>query len=327
MTLPSRTFLLLATYDGARFLDQQIDSIRSQTITDWTLLARDDDSSDGTSARLEGLSVIDSRIEVVRDQRGRLGPAGNFSALGQIAFDRGADRVFFVDQDDVWFPDKIARSLSLMAATEGRLGRATPILVHSDLEVIDCDGRRLHESFMRLQHIHHEQGDALTTLLAQNFVTGCAAAINRPLLELGTPVPPVALMHDWWFALCAAAHGRIAFIPDATAGYRRHGANAVAVRGFWRTLNPAATSWTELWRAGARSHAAAVQQAGALLERLSARPSRTGKAERIVGAFVDLHRSRQPALGRLTSAVRLGVRSQSLPRTLVLYLRLLAWKG
>ncbi len=326
---PSRpaTCILLATYNAGRFLDEQIDSIQKQSTADWTVLARDDGSTDGTVDRLEAWAAADRRTEIVRDAEGRLGPVGNFSRLGQVALERGARVVVFADQDDVWFEDKLARTLTLLTRTEDRLGRDTPVLVHSDLELIDGSGQRLHASFMRYQHIHHVEADPLRTLLVQNFVTGCASAINRPLLALASPVPAGAIMHDWWCALCAAARGAVVFLPTATAAYRRHGKNAVAVRGFWNTLNPAATSWAELWRTGVGNHSRAVVQAEALLERLGESGRSADPSMRIVREFVDLHRGHQTGLGRLRSAVRMRLTSQSVPRTLALYGRLLTWPG
>lgn len=321
------TFLLLATFNGARFLAAQIDSLRSQTVADWTLLVRDDGSTDATMAQLEAAAAADRRIEIVRDRSGRLGPIGNFSRLCEMALARGAAAAFFVDQDDIWCPDKIERSLAALLAIEHRVGPEVPLLVHSDLEVIDAHGRPVHGSFMRLQHIHHERDAALTTLLNQNFVTGCASVINRPLLALGTPVPSGALMHDWWFALCAATTGEIAFLPEAMARYRRHDGNTVTVRGYWRTLNPAATNWWELWRTGVTRHREAVEQAEALLMRLHERSRPSSEPRGLVRAFIDLHRARTSPLGRVAKAARLGLKSQSLPRTVALYLRLLTWKG
>jgi rhamnosyltransferase len=326
---PRSTYIVLATYNGAPYLAEQIESIRSQTITAWTLLVRDDGSSDATNAILADYAARDSRIEVIRDNPRKLGAAGNFSHLATVAFTRGGSVVFFADQDDVWFPDKIARTLEGMRRVEARLGPDRPILVHSDLRLIDGEGRLLHRSFMAFQRIHDPGAKPLTTLLVQNFVTGCAMAINRPLLRFGLPVPGDALMHDWWLALCAASCGTIQFLPGPTASYRRHGTNTVSVRGFWRTLNPLRTDWVGVWRTGTQHHAGAVRQAKALAERLTQEndtSQATAVARRELAAFVRLHDLDRSALSRVAGAVRLGLRSQALPRTLVLYLRLLRWR-
>jgi rhamnosyltransferase len=323
---PRSVYIALATYDGAAYLVEQIESIRSQTFTAWTLLIRDDGSRDSTRLILDHYALIDRRIEIVQDTAERLGAAGNFSRLATLALERGASAVFFADQDDVWFPDKMARTLERLHIAEERLGAEQPILVHTDLRLIDGGGQLIDRSFMEFQRIHDSGRRALTTLLVQNYVTGCAMIVNRPLLRFGLPVPAEALMHDWWLALCAAACGSIEFVPAATVAYRRHGSNAVTVRGFWQTLNPVRTSWGKLWRTGRRHHARAVQQAAALLIRLAERPEGLTCTGAAVETFVQLHVAGRSSASRVVGAIRLGLRSQALPRTLALYLRLLRWR-
>lgn len=313
--------VVLGTYNGAPYVSEQIASIRAQTVPDWDLIVRDDGSADATRDRVAAEALADPRISIVEDHGPHLGCAGNFSRLAEIAFARGARFVMFADQDDVWFPTKVADTLSCMLSAEQRLGPASPVLVHTDLEVVDRDGASISRSFMRFQRIHHESTRPLATLLSQNFVTGCTVMVNRPLLALALPVPPEALMHDWWLALCAAACGSLEFVPAATMAYRRHGANAVTARGFWRTVNPFATSWPALWRTGLSSHARGMEQARALRARLAERDCLSREAD-LLQAFVDLH-ERRGGVGRAARACELGIRSQSLPRTAAFYLRLL----
>lgn len=314
--------ILLATCNGAPFVREQIESIRSQSVTDWTLVIRDDGSTDGTPDILRELAGSDSRIVIVNDAHGRLGAAGNFSMLATRALTGPPGPVLFADQDDVWFPAKIERTLATLRSAEAAQRAETPLLVHSDLTVIDRQGRHLHDSFMRFQRIRHEGAQALRTLLVQNFVTGCTVMVNRPLLELAIPVPTDAMMHDWWLALCAATCGSIEFIQKPTMAYRRHDTNTMTARGFWRTMNPARTNWRALWREGLRNHARAVGQAHALLARLRAAGYGDTDAIVFLEAFTRLHGQPTPPR-RVSGALRLRLRSQTLPRTAVLYARLL----
>jgi len=317
--LSARTIIVMATYNAGPYLQGQLRSIQQQTVTDWTLLVRDDGSSDETLATLAAARQDDARIEIIEDRLGRLGPIGNFGRLATLALERGAERMFFADQDDLWLPDKMARLLEALTTAERRCGRTCPIIAHSDLQLIDGDGAPITPSFMRFQRIHHEPVDPLRTLLVQNFVTGCASVVNRALLTLALPMPDTVPMHDWWFALCAAAAGTIAWVPEATVAYRRHTTNTVAVRGFWRTLNPLKTRWRDVWRMGRRTHRIAVQQAGALLSRLRERQSgHPGACERLRG-FLDAHRQWRPV--RVWRMHALGIRCQTLPRRLALYVR------
>ena len=314
--------ILLATCNGAPFLREQIESIRSQSIRDWTLVIRDDGSTDGTPDILREFAAIDSRIEIVNDAPGRLGAAANFSMLAARALTGPPGPVMFADQDDVWFPEKIEMALAALRKAEAARPANTPILIHSDLTVIDREGRQLHDSFMRFQRIRHEGVQPLRTLLVQNFVTGCTVMVNRPLLALAIPVPADAMMHDWWLALCASACGSIEFIHEPTMAYRRHGANTMTARGFWRTMNPGLTNWWALWREGLRNHVRAVGQARALLARLRSLGCGGRDAIGFLEAFTTLH-GHATLPRRLSGALRLGLRSQTLPRTAVLYARLL----
>src|SRR5919205_1163827 len=113
MSQPALT-IVLSTYNGARFLAEQIESIRQQTFTGWILLLRDDGSLDDTRVIVDSLEALDSRLVVVRDERGNLGPVGSYGLLLQHAADRGARYVALADQDDVWEADKLAQELELI---------------------------------------------------------------------------------------------------------------------------------------------------------------------------------------------------------------------
>jgi len=317
-------YILLGAFEGSRHIQRQLDSICAQTHTNWTLLVRDDGSRDHTIEIVNRVSNRDDRVEIVSDDA-HVGCATNFSRLGIEACRRGAAYAMFSDQDDVWFPTKVEKTLERMLEAEERTGPAHPILVHTDLELIDPHGMRVHPSFMKFQRIGHMSKRPLKTLFVQNFVTGCTAMANRPLLELALPIPHQALMHDWWFALCAASTGTVTFLPEATVSYRRHGRNTVTVRGFWRTVNPLRTDWRRLWSEGASNHGRAVVQAGALLLRLSNAGISMGESTTMIRAFIAIHDVHSNVMVRLVRAIRLGLSSQTWPRKIMLYMRLLWW--
>src|SRR5687767_8578521 len=104
--------ILLATHNGARFIEEQIWSIQKQTVSNWKLLVRDDASQDGTLELLADLARGDERIHLVAKAHGRLGIVGNFAELMRIAHAEGADYTFFADQDDVWASNKLADQLT-----------------------------------------------------------------------------------------------------------------------------------------------------------------------------------------------------------------------
>ena len=227
--------ILLATCNGAAFLDAQLASLEEQTYPHWRLLARDDASDDATPQILRAWAARDpQRIALLEDGGGRHGAVGNFFRL-LAACD--APWFMFCDQDDVWLPDKLSLFAERMAALESRLGRDTPILIHSDLAVVDQQLRPVADSLWRRQGLDVHHGGHLRALLRRNVVTGCALMGNAALRRAALPIPPEAMMHDWWLALVAAAVGHREAIDRATVLYRQHDANQIGSPSLgWRKL-------------------------------------------------------------------------------------------
>ena len=317
-----RIVILLGTYNGARFVEEQIKSIQGQTVNNWNLLVRDDASDDGTVELIAGLAKDDERIQWVKNGQGRLGIVGNFGELMRIAHSEGADYIFLSDQDDVWTSTKIAEQFTYLRKMEECYGENTPILVYSDLEIVDEQLRRIHPSFMSYQGLTHESRDPLRVLLTQNFVTGCATAINRPLLNLAVPLPPNVIMHDWWLALCGAACGQLAYLPQALLRYRQHAANQLGAEGLLTMLNPLSDassrrlSRSEYYVSGSIGHAAILSER--IVSRGVPCPA---EALSLLRRFAAC--GQQGRLRRLWTVFRLKLRRQGLSRQLLLYWRFL----
>ena len=131
--------ILLATYNGARFVERQIESVLEHVQPGWRILVRDDGSADGTVAVVQRIAACrPDCITLIADGGQRLGAGGNFARLLKYA---DADYVMFCDQDDVWLPSRIQKPLARMKTLEDGLGPDTPILVHTDLAVVDEDLR------------------------------------------------------------------------------------------------------------------------------------------------------------------------------------------
>ncbi len=223
-----RVDVLLATHNGADFLEAQLRSLLEQTYPVVRVLVRDDASTDATPALLADWAARrPGKIEIL-DGGPRLGACGNFAALLQRA---EADYVMFCDQDDVWLPGKIARTLDKMRQTERQAGPDQPLLVHTDLAVVDESLCGLGDSYWSYQHLDVRRGATLNRLLIENVATGCASMLNRALVRKAAPIPAEAVLHDWWIALAAAAFGRIERLDEPTVLYRQHGCNQIgAVR-------------------------------------------------------------------------------------------------
>jgi hypothetical protein len=320
-------FVVLSCYNGARYIGQQIESIRGQTFRDWTLLVRDDGSSDSTAEVVQQFARADGRIRLLLpDERGNLGPVGSFGLLLEHALERGAAYVALSDQDDVWCADKLERELALIQAHEASAGTGHPTLVHSDLAVVDGELRPIHPSYLRYQRLRHVADDPLRRLLLQNFVTGCTVVLNRALLRLATPVPAV-VMHDWWLAQCAAALGTILFLPEPTVLYRQHGANTLGSRGATQLYLDAFRTPLQWWARSGRNLAASGTQACDLAARLRALSAEIEIApdarELVERACVALLGSLGP-VRRCREVRRLGIRPPSLTLPFFFYLRMLA---
>jgi glycosyltransferase involved in cell wall biosynthesis len=224
--------ILLATYNGGEHLVELLDSLRAQTHPDVTVLVRDDGSTDQTVEIVRRVAD-DPRgpalrlVEAATPDQPPLGPGGNF---GRLLTSSTASRVMFCDQDDVWLPEKVSRTLDRLARAEEQLGPDTPLLVHTDLAVVDEDLRPVAPSLWAYQNIRPAGRETLAKLLVQNVVTGCTAMLNRPLIERIGHIPPPIRLHDWWAALVAAAFGRVVHLPEATALYRQHPANDTGAR-------------------------------------------------------------------------------------------------
>lgn len=221
--------IVLATYNGASHLREQLESLLRQDSNNWRLLVRDDGSTDETVAVLSTYAQrFPDQVILLPCPDGNLGARGNFSKL---LLNADADYVMLCDQDDLWLPDKISKTLSEMQRLEASFGKTTPLLVHTDFRVVDEQLRVLAESGWRYQETDPGRS-ALNQLLVQNVATGCTIMINRALREIALPVPPEALMHDWWLALVASAFGRIGCLRQPTLLYRQHAGNEVGAQNW-----------------------------------------------------------------------------------------------
>ncbi|TAK73905.1 MAG: glycosyltransferase family 2 protein, partial [Gammaproteobacteria bacterium] len=228
--------ILMSTYQGEQYLAAQLDSIIAQTHTQWRLLIRDDGSTDGTVDIIKRYVERDARIRLMADDLGNLKPAQSFSVLMEKALLEKEPFICFADQDDVWREEKLSLQVKALKELEEIHGENIPLLVFSDLCVVDANLSTIHPSYLKFEKLSANLVSSLQTLLIYNYVTGCAAAMNRALLALATPVPEKALMHDWWCALCAASEGKLGFIEQATLYYRQHEKNDSGSKGFYSKL-------------------------------------------------------------------------------------------
>lgn len=219
--------ILMGVYNGEAYLREQLDSIFGQSFSNWRLTVCDDASSDRTEAILrEYQKQYPEKMIYRRNGKNSGSPKENFF---QLIRESQAPYWMTCDHDDVWKKDKVETTLRCMKEMEKGSGKEMPILVHTDLTVVDQDLQVLSDSMIRSQRLN-PGAKHLCQFLVQNHVTGCTMMGNRSIRELVSYLPHQALMHDWYFALVAAAFGRIGFVDESTVFYRQHGGNQVGAK-------------------------------------------------------------------------------------------------
>lgn len=203
----SRISVCMGTYNGEKYIYQQLLSILPQLNSDDEIIISDDGSTDGTLAIVTRLS--DGRIQIGTN-KGQKGPLGNF----EQAINRATgDLIFLADQDDIWLPDKVNVLRSLLQNND---------LVLSDCQVVTETGKLIYESFFE----HRRSRPGFWRNLYKNSYVGCCMAFRREVLTYALPFPPQVHMHDWWLGLLVEVKGRVCFYPKPLIHYVRHGGNA-----------------------------------------------------------------------------------------------------
>lgn len=202
--------VVMATYNGQRYLKEQIDSVLSELRPGDELIVVDDASTDGTAAILD--SVVWSTLRVVKNPN-------NIGVLQ--TFERGltlasGDVIFLCDQDDVWMPGKRSSFVNAFLADERLL------VVVSDAQLIDANGAMLAPSFMATRGGF--KGGVISTILRNRYL-GCAMALRSEVLAAALPIPRFVPMHDMWLGAVASACGQVRYIELPLLRYRRHGSN------------------------------------------------------------------------------------------------------
>lgn len=230
-TLDHQVEIALATFNGAEYLEEFLGSLVCQSYRNWTIVARDDGSRDGTVSILEKWNTLHGKAALVDGGTANLGVIRNFS---EVLANTSAPYVMLADQDDVWYREKIGQSLAAIRKIEALEGEGCPALVFTDLHITDQSLSVTHPSFIRMQGLEKLCNPHFRQLLTQNVAPGCTMIVNRALLEIALPIPSEAAMHDWWLIQVASLFGSIGFIDEPTIAYRQHGNNQVGAtaRGF-----------------------------------------------------------------------------------------------
>lgn len=219
--------ICMATYNGERYVAEQIESILKQSYENWALFIRDDGSKDRTVEIIrEYADRYPQKVVVIDDPTLRGGSSQkNFAAiLKWVTSSYSFNYFMFSDQDDYWLDFKIEKCMNAIQKQENN--RKMPVLVHTDLKVVDQDLNVLGESFFEYRALDAGKKD-LNHLLVQNNITGCTMLWNKALNDLIDLSSDAVAMHDWWIGLTAATFGAINVVEEPTILYRQHSANVV----------------------------------------------------------------------------------------------------
>lgn len=225
----NRVLVLLSTYNGECYLEEQLDSILNQEQVSPTILIRDDGSVDSTK------TIINKYIEkyphrIIFEEGNNVGFAQSFSELLRIAYESYNDFLYyaFADQDDVWEPKKLKTAVQQLE----ELSVDMPVAYCSNTTLVDKD----------LNFIGYAWKDAEVCItkpraLIQNFATGCTMVFNRKAVELYVSHrPPVIKRHDFlMFQICVFL-GKVVYDKHSYINYRQHGNNQIGKPGFWKRM-------------------------------------------------------------------------------------------
>lgn len=209
-----RVSVALCTYNGARFIAEQLDSLLTQTHTPYELIAADDASSDNTWQILQHYAPRFERVRLIRNTK-NLGLRANFQQVFEAC---SGDWIAPCDQDDIWEPDKIAALLQAAGNEHG--------LAYGDSALIDEAGRSLNARIS--DHFTMISGSRPRSFVFRNCVSGHACIFDRKLLERALPLPE-EIYYDWWLSFIASSFGSICYVDRSLVRCRRHAATITAL--------------------------------------------------------------------------------------------------
>lgn len=214
--------ILLACYNGEKYINKQIESLLAQTYVNWKLFIRDDGSTDTTPDIVREYAAKDQRITTIEDDKKNLGSCQNFGLLLNLIGNQ-FKYIMFCDQDDYWLPSKISNTLAYMLHLEAEQEKEAPLLVHTNFKYVDNNLQEIiSKKYFQATKVSKLN---FAHLLTQNPAYGCTMMMNKTLTNLVKNIPSQAENHDYWVALVASALGKIIYLNKQTILYRQHSNN------------------------------------------------------------------------------------------------------
>ena len=215
--------ILLATYNGSKYLHEQLDSILSQSYGNINVIIRDDGSSDNTVMIINEYEEKDNRVKLLNDNLGNLGFVRNFEELMKNST---SEYLMFSDQDDIWYNNKVETSYKRIKAIEEKNGKSCPILVHTNSKIMNYETRT-----KSLFISDCAKNSSFENSFFNFFVQGSTMLINESLKREALPFSKEVYLHDRYLHLIAEFIGVRAYIDMPTMDYRQHSNNEIGSRG------------------------------------------------------------------------------------------------
>ena len=219
--------ILLATYNGEKYVAEQLQSLKDQSFQNFVCYIHDDNSTDNTVFIVKEFeNKYPGQFKLVRYEGGH-GAVGNFMSLARYVRNNTKEPyIMFCDQDDYWYPTKIEKQIKYLKKMDHP---DVPHLVYCDQEIVDGELDTIAPSGMDYSKRKAGVDDSFKELVFENCAAGCTMAINRPELEIAIDnvVEENVIMHDWWFMLIARCFGDIGYINESLMKYRQHGTNTL----------------------------------------------------------------------------------------------------
>lgn len=215
-----RVHIVMATYNGEKFLREQMDSLLCQTYENITIEVCDDGSTDGTLEMIKEYCEKDTRVSLHKNETNE-GYVKNF-LKGIRRSD--APYIMLCDQDDIWFSDKVEKTLEYMK--KERNSDHKPVLIYTDAINYDSESGQEMGRFHQMSHLNIKKVDT-AHLFMENKCIGCTIMVNQEMVSYLEQLPEQIRLHDWWLALIASHFGKIGYLPEPTLFYRQHSDNIV----------------------------------------------------------------------------------------------------
>jgi len=219
--------IAMATYNGEKFLKEQLDSILNQTYKNLELIICDDCSTDNTINIIKDFQKKDRRIKLYQNKQ-QLGVLKNFEKAISLC---SGEYIAISDQDDIWVANKIEIMLSEIEEN---------ILIYHDDLLIDRSGNLIHNSFFESNEIFINKEHKTKALIFDNWISGHASMFSSLLKKDILPIPCEMEHYDMWIAIVASKVGKIKYLNKQLVLWRQHGTNTsgskIATRGLWQKI-------------------------------------------------------------------------------------------